>query len=564
MILMIFLLIRGFYLHFTPAESKSLKQIATSQYQRNISLSPYRGSIFDHRREPLAISIKKPSLYINPKIFSPSQQQLKKIAHTLKISRKKLALSANRKNYFAWIKRKISRTQRDIIMKMKLRGLYQILEPDRYYPLSSSIAQLIGWVGTDDNGLFGIERFYDRHLKGSLSNISRSKDGHGNAIFLNRDEAIPEKSGHNIILTIDRAIQEITAQALVQGIKKAGAKGGHAIVSDPHTGKIIAIANYPTFNPNKKEKLKLSHTKNQAIANLYEPGSVIKPLVVAIALDEQSITTQESFFCEKGYYQIDRTKIHDSHKHEHLTPSEIISQSSNIGIFKIATRLGKSKLFSGLVKFGISDRNLHFFPTEQASGKLLTPDRWNLTKFANISFGQGFATTGIEITQAFNTIANGGLLMKPYVIDRIETAEGKVIAFTKSSIIHRTLHPKTADIVKGFLEQTVKKGTGTQAAPSDYSAAGKTGTTEKYDPQIGAYSLTKRIASFIGFTPVDDPVLTIYVVIDEPGKKPYYGGIWAAPVFKEIAEKSLDYLNIAHDKRTEISATPGLLEKPPL
>lgn len=539
---------RAVMLHLFPSQGSSLHQIADRQYQRDIDLAPYRGTIFDRRGDPLAISIHRPSIAVNPRAFDPGQTDIRRLARILKMSPRKVERIATRKSYFAWLARHLDSRVADEVMNLGLTGLVQIREPARFYPAGGAAAHLLGFTGMDNGGLAGLERQYDRDLKGQAFKITATKDAHGQFIFNETQGAAPEKSGNNIYLTIDRVIQEIAEDELEAGLKRAHAKQGFVIVSDPHTGRILAVANGPSFDPNGTRDVASGRMRNHAFVDVYEPGSVTKTFIIAAALDKKKTTADEQHDCEKGVLAIGRHRIHDDHPADHLTTGETLIHSSNICAFKIAMKLGKEGTFNALKMFGITTRDSSLgFPGE-VHGYLTKPDKWAQVAFSNIAFGQGFLTTGLEVTQAMGAIANGGRLMKPTLIEKVVSSEGLVVSTAPSQAPNQVISPSTARTMRGFLERVVVEGTGSNAATALYTTAGKTGTAQKVDPGIRGYDKDKRIASFIGFAPVQDPHLVIYVVVDEPHEKPYYGGTWAAPIFSAVAERTLKYLNVAPDK----------------
>ncbi len=532
---------------FSPS-ADILDTLARRQYQAKIDLSPYRGNIFDRRGEPLAISIRRPSFYVNPRIFDPTASETKELSRLLGIPGEKIRGISQKKNYFAWLARKVEVSKADKIQAMNLKGLFEISEPARFYPTGSDLSHLIGYVGTDNRGLMGLELAYNETLQGDRLTTFHNRDARGKSIYRDSILALPEKTGKNIIVTIDSAIQNIAQEALIKGLEKANAKGGFAIVSDPHTGRILAIANAPTIALDAQTRFKPELVRNRALTDIFEPGSVIKPIVIGKALELNLTSLGEIHNTHNGTYREDSWQIRDSHGSEQLTTEEVLTHSSNIGTYKIIKRLGPEKLYQTLVDFGLTQKtNTIGFPG-QMFGRLSPWQSWKSVRFANVAFGQGFFSGGLEIVQAFGAIANGGNLMQPYLIDRIESPDGGILESHSSEIVRRVLSPQTALTLRQVLRKVVEEGTGKNALLSHYTSAGKTGTSEKVDPLTKTYSDHLRIASFVGFAPCLDPHLVIYVVVDEPGNKPYYGGTWAAPVFKEIAEESLRYLNVAPDK----------------
>ena len=538
---------RAAYMHLSPPGNGALDSIAQRQYSESVTLSPYRGSILDHKREPLAISIRLPSVYVNPRIFNPTEGEIDHLGKLLRMSPASLKDISRRPGYFAWIKRRIPVAVGDEIVAMEMDGLSLTMEPSRYYPGGNAAGQLIGLVGSDDHGLMGLEKQFNGNLEGSSAEMRPYMDARGRTIFNKPDSVAPQKAGSTLMLTIDRAVQEFAEEALAKGVRKAKAAHGSLIAIDPHTGRLLALANYPTYNPNERSATLPEGSKNHVFSDTFEPGSVIKPFVIAAAIDQKLTTEDEIHNCEKGYYHANGIRIRDDHPQDRLTTAEVITHSSNIGAFKIGQRLGRHGLVEALNAFGLGRQSADLGFPGTAHGRIADPELWSPARFATIAFGQGMTATSMEIAQAYAAIANGGRLVRPYIVDRIESADGIVLSSFTSQPLGQAISPETALKMRHILETVVLTGTGTNAKSTLYSTAGKTGTSQKVDSATRTYSKTKRVASFAGFAPVPDPSIVVYVVIDEPGEKPYYGGTWAAPVFKEFVERSLAYLNIAPD-----------------
>jgi cell division protein FtsI (penicillin-binding protein 3) len=544
------LIVRATYIQVFPASASSLRAIAEHQYQSQFNLAAYRGNIYDHRKVPLAISIRLPSIAVNPRKLQLSDEEIAKLASILQIKKEKIRQIATKNNYFAWLKRQVSPEAAEAVQKMQVSGIHFLLEPARYYPGGLSAAPMIGYVGVDNNGLIGLELKYDQQLQGESSKVLKMKDARGQQILLNPDLAEPEKPGNNLVLTIDRAIQEITEEALDKGMRASGALRGFAVVGDPHTGRVLAIANRPSFNPNDAEHIDLDETANLASNWRFEPGSVMKPFVIAQALQSGKVSPFTLHNCEKsGRLRIDKKSvIHDEHPKEFLTTEEVIAYSSNICTYKIAQMLGKNMLYDTLRNFGFaSSKNVFEFPGA-VSGELSDWQDWREIRFSNIAFGQGLQVTGMELLRAYSAFANGGSIITPYLVEKIESSSGRVVQDFSSKVERRPISSDTAKILRHMLERVVIEGSGKAAKTPSYYTAGKTGTAQKFDNITKAYVPTMRIASFAGFAPVEDPYIVILVVLDEPQAKTYFGGIWAAPVFSEIAENTLKYLNVAAQK----------------
>lgn len=551
-IIFTFLVLRAFIIHVFPPSKENLQNIAEKQYLENIELAPYRGTIFDRRGEPLAISVKTPSFHINPRIFKPTEDQKDKISKLLQISIKEIEAMMKKKNYFVWFKRKVPFHIAQAVKDLKIDGLFEISEPARYYPTGKAASNLLGYVGTDNYGLLGIERQYEKDLRGQSIKISHSKDARGQILFLSSSNVAPEKTGNNIYLTIDRAIQEIAEDELAKGVKHAEADSGFVIVLDPHTGRILAVANYPFFDPNDAISIQIQDTKNKAFADAFEPGSILKPFVIGRAIDTKKARLGQIFDCENGVITIGRHKIRDTHAAKETSLEDILIHSSNIGTYKIAQKLGEEELYKYFLQVGLGSKEPILGFIGEGNGRLSFWKNWREINFANIAFGQGLMTTGLEVVRAYGAIANGGNVLKPILLDRIESSDKMIIKMSSSQIERKVLNPTTAKSMRQLLERVVNEGTGLNAKSNIYSIGGKTGTAQKVEPGKKAYSADKRLASFVGFAPVNDPYVVILVAIDEPGKRPYYGNLWAAPVFKQIVERTLKYLNVPPDKKPDV------------
>lgn len=527
-----------------PDRKEDLDNIANRQYHEGLDFFPYRGTIYDRRKFPLAISVRRPSLAVNPRLFKPTSSQRRLLGQQLAISWAKISKISAQKNYFAWLARKVPHDIAQRVLSSKIAGLYQVTEPFRYYPLADKFAHLVGYVGLDNTGLLGMEQSFERQLRGQRNDLRLIKDARNQPLFFLPAQAQPQQAGQVLHLTVDRVIQEISMEELAFGVSNAGAKHGFVLVADPHTGQLLAVANYPSFDPNRPRFIDIAKSRNTAVVSAFEPGSIVKPLVVATAIDRGLLAKDDLLHCEDGRLEVDGGVIHDDRPYTTLTVAEVLINSSNICTYKIAALLGKRGLYDLYRNFGLTSADNSLPLPGQAFGRIVPSEKWSVIRFANISFGQGFLSSGIELLSAFNSIANGGRLLRPYLIDRSETSDGRIIDQRRPQVIRRVLQPETARDLREILGQVVSRGTGRLAMLANYRVAGKTSTAEIYDRQAKSYSKTKRIAGFIGFAPLADPHVTIYVSLFEPSNKPYYGGKWAAPVFAKIAARVLKYLNV--------------------
>lgn len=530
-----------------PDHRETLDSMANRQYRDDLDLAPYRGTIYDRREFPLAMSVRRPSLAVNPRVFQPTAQETRLLTRHLGIGKKKITKIATRQSYFAWLRRKVPPLPAKKVLDLKIKGLYQITEPFRYYPLGEKFAHLIGYVGIDNTGLLGIEQRFEKQLHGQRTALTLIKDARNQPVFFLPAQVAPERAGSTLHLTLDRVVQEISMEELTLGVERAKAEKGFVIVSDPHTGQLLAVANYPSFDPNKPRYIDIRYTRNTALAVLYEPGSIVKPFVIARAIDLGLIAPGDLHYCENGRLEVGNTTIRDDHPWVSLTTEGVLTHSSNICTYKIAELLGKKRLHDLYLDFGLGTAINSLSLPGQAVGRIMPYQQWSAIRFANISFGQGFSVAGIELVSAFNAIANGGKLVKPWLVARIKDSSGAIVVENSPQILRRILQPETARTVRSILGRVITQGTGKRAAPVHYSAGGKTSTAEVFDRTLNRYSRTKRISGFIGFAPLADPHVTIYVSLFAPQNKPYYGGMWAAPVFARIATRVLNYLNVRRE-----------------
>ncbi|MDD2581178.1 MAG: penicillin-binding protein [Desulfuromonadaceae bacterium] len=530
---------RAFYLQILQHEN--LVKKAERQYQHKVDLTPGRGSILDCNGTTLAESIHMDSCYAEPRRIKDVDGTAGVLAPILNIPKHELAATLSVNKSFIWIARWLAPEVATRVRNMKLPGIGFAPESKRFYPNMEIAAHVIGFTGRDPNGLEGIELKYDSTILGNTGYIITERDALGRNIDI-MDTAIKDSSpGKSVVLTIDKTIQFIVEKELARAVTESRAKGGMAVVMESDTGKVLALANYPTYNPNAYSRYSISQLRDRAVADSFEPGSTFKLFSIAAAVDSGTIKATDAYNCENGTYRIADRTIHDDHPHSRLTVSEIIKYSSNIGAAKIGYKMGEKKLSSYLRNFGFGSRTGIDLPGE-TPGNLKR--NWYGIDLATISFGQGVSLSAIQLVTALSSIANGGNLMKPYLVEQILDDKGIVVQKFEPQVVRRVISPETARQVTKMMETvTGPGGTGTNAAVDGYRVAGKTGTAQKVDPVTHSYSPSKRIGSFVGFVPAEKPRLTIAVIIDEPqGVK--YGGVVAAPAFRLIAQNSLAYLKV--------------------
>lgn len=532
---------------FSPSES-TLKRMAFRQYTTEIPLGNYRGAIFDRRGTPLALSVKNPSLAVNPRLFSPSAQDLKRLTRLLALPASRIKKLSQKPSYFAWIVRHTTHDIAAQVMALELPGVYVIQEPSRYYPTRAVSAHLIGKVSVDNRGLLGMERLFDDVLSGEAGELVAVRDGRGQLILQDVREALPEKSGKNVHITVDHVIQEIVHEALAEGVEAAGARGGFALVSDPYSGAILALSSVPFYDPHARSSFKIAHSRNKATADIFEPGSVMKPFVVAEALRLGLTTLDEVHdIPPSGVYRFPGGRVRDDHPRENLTTADLLIHSSNIATVYLAEKLGAQRLWSLLRRLGLGQAMEVRGLGGVVAGRLSHFQSWRPIRFANISFGQGLSVNGLDLLRAYNMLASGGKFTPLHLVTKITHPEEGLLEYRVMEQSETLFPPQVIKDIAATLHRVTLEGTGQLAASSLYTVAGKSGTSEKYDAQLGGYAPDKRLASFAGFAPYLDPKITVVVVVDEPSEKPYYGGRWAAPIFREIIHRSLSYLGVAPD-----------------
>ncbi|MEA3487196.1 MAG: penicillin-binding transpeptidase domain-containing protein, partial [Thermodesulfobacteriota bacterium] len=445
------------------------------------------------------------------------------------------------------------------IRALKLKGVHLIQEPKRFYPHREMACHLLGFAGLDSTGLDGLESKYDEYLKGVPKKVVWGRDARGYKIYLNNDSSdMVDDRSCSLFLTIDSKIQYIVESQLRKAIEGTGAKRGNVIVMDPGTGEVLAMASEPRFNPNAFSMYPADARRNRAVTDCFDPGSVFKPFVAAAVLEEGLVTETDMFDCENGSYTVGNRVIHDAQneKFQKLSLPEILKHSSNIGSVKIAERLGREKLYHYITMFGFGSKTGVDLPGE-SRGILRDPKDWSDVDFATIAFGQGVSVTAIQLVTAMSAIANDGILMKPHVVRCMVDKKGRVVKEFEPVAVRRVISPETSQRITSILTDVVEEGTGENARIVNLSVAGKTGTSQKFDFDLGRYSAEKVEASFVGFFPAEDPQLVILVVLDEP-ETHRWGGTAAAPVFKKVSEqilrcsnKSMELREVATDEDNE-------------
>lgn len=525
-------------------EQEKLRGLAQDQYVRQIEIPARRGDIFDRRGTPLAQSVEVDSIWVDPSMLPDVRAASRALAKALKVDADEMAARLGRAKRFAWVKRQAKPQDVEAVKALGLPGFGFTKEPKRFYPQRELGAHVVGMVGMDGHGLEGLELAFEDELSGQNSRMSGFRDAKGRKLLVQGALDPLERQGAAVTLTIDRHLQYVTEKALAKAVEDAKGVAGMAVVLDPRTGELLAIANHPRFNPNNPGAGSRGEMRNRAALDTFEPGSTMKPFVVAQALEQGTITPDSVFFCENGAWPIGRHTINDTHPYGWLAPRGILQVSSNICMSKIAQALGREKLVSGYHAFGFAERTGLALPGE---GRGVIPFPKAEVALATQSFGQGMTATAVQIASAYGALANDGVLMRPYLVSKVVDPDGVVLLENRPTEIRRVVSSKVARQVVGMLESVVDKGgTAPRAAMEEYRVAGKTGTAQKADPVARGYS-DKRIASFAGMVPAESPRAVILVVVDEP-KTDVYGGLVAAPAFKEIATAAMAHLAVPPSK----------------
>lgn len=520
--------------------SAYLADIAKKQHNLLVEIEPLRGIIYDSNLKPQTLNIPADSLYASPNIIKDNvkEQIIRQLSGILKVSQEYLRERLTRKKSFIWLARKISAQQSEEIKKLNIRGLGFIKESRRSYPNTYLASQIIGFAGLDNLGLEGIELSLDKYLRGIPGWAIFLRDARQKKLDI-WEKMVPSKEGDDVILTIDQVIQYIAERELDNAFKIHHAKGASIVVMDPYTGRILALASRPTYDLNEHSSVSKDQTRDRAICDMFEPGSVFKIVTASAALEEKKVNEDDKFFCENGSYKVGNHILHDHTSHGWLTFREVIEESSNIGTTKVAQILGPNIIYKYAKLFGFGSKLGVDLPGE-ISGSLKEPRFWSKTSIGAVPIGQEVGVTALQLASAISVIANGGQLMRPYVIEEIRDKHAEVIKKNSPVVIHRVISPDAAARMAKMLTGVIEEGTGKMAQIEGFTSAGKTGTAQKLEPN-GAYSHNKFVASFIGFVPAEDPLIAIAVSVDEPHPN-YFGGVVAAPVFKNVASDVIRYL----------------------
>ncbi|MBU2101827.1 MAG: penicillin-binding protein 2, partial [Candidatus Omnitrophica bacterium] len=483
-----------------------------------------------------ATTINSYSIFADPSLIKNPDEVARILSVSLKLPYAPIQQRVSKKKRFVWIKRKVSWSEKEKIKALKIKGVGFLREGKRFYPQEALAASLLGLVDIDNKGLDGLELYYDKYLCGKNGLARVLQDSRAREVLIS-PQIIAPKAGADVTLTIDAQIQYGVENYLDEIIKKFGATEGGAVVMNAENGEILALANYPFYNPNDLSGYSVDARRNRAVCDMFEPGSVFKEVTLLAAIESNKFSDEQIIFCENGSFKIPGSTLHDWKPYGNLTFKEVFKKSSNIGIAKIANSLGKDAMYRCMRKLGFGEKTGIDLPGE-VTGNIKPPSAWSKTSSFIMPIGQEVGVNLLQLARSFAVVANGGYLVKPHIVKSINSP-----FFSKNAVVERrrVVSEAVASRAKNILIAVVEDGTGVRARVEGLTIGGKTGTAQQFDPKIGRYSATDYRASFVGFVSNTQPPIVIAVTVYEP-KKSHFGGVVAAPLFKKIAEKTARYL----------------------
>lgn len=537
------LAIGGRLFYLTVSMRDTLQERAELQHQHTLKLDPRRGTIRDRNGRELATSVEVESVYAVPKAFSgtTTETAADKLASCLSLSRSRIASRLAGDKSFVWLERKANPRTVDCVRELNIASVGFLMETRRFYPKRALASQVLGYVGIDNEGMSGVEYALEEEIRGEPGRRIIWTDAK-NRRAASRVEARP-RAGRAAYLTIDENLQYIAETELHAAIRESRAKSGIALVMRPSTGELLAMASYPSFNPNRYGDYPAGYWRNRAVTDVYEPGSTFKIVAAAAALEENVASEEERIDCGGGMIRVSERIIRDSRNFDVLTFREVVEQSSNVGMIRIGQRLGRDRLGDYIRAFGFGALSGIELPGE-SRGILRSSDTWGPVTLASISFGQEIGVTPLQMVTAANVVATSGYLMRPRLLLGFGEAEGDLETSFAPRPVRRVVEEETAERLTELLVGVVERGTGKRARIEGYRVAGKTGTAQK--AVRGGYSKTDYVASFVGFAPADRPALTALIILDSPEGD--HSGSRAAAVFARIVERSLRYLGVVPDE----------------
>ncbi len=522
-----------FWVHYVNDQRKSA-----------IVIYPKRGTIYDCNRRPLATSVEQEVLCVAPPHVTDVVALAKTLSPYAKMPTKRIADKIrNTKLQLVYLRRGLDfKTVKEIEGK-RLEGVEFRSEITRHYPNGSHASNLIGFANLENKGLEGIEYKYDSHLAGEAGKQIVIRDNSRREIAVLAQLVKEARDGGDIVLTIDEYIQHTIEKALDEIVGSFSPESALALVVEPKTGKVLAMACRPTFDPNEPTSYQPHGLRNRIVTDVFEPGSAFKAIAAASALERNVITPKSHVYCELGSMRFHGHTYNDVHPLADVTFADVIAQSSNIGMIKVTNLLTPEYFYACIKAFGFGNPSKIDLPGE-SPGILYPPSRWSRLSMGSLPIGQEIGVTALQLAMAYSAIANGGNLMRPFVVSKIIAPDGTILEETEPEIVRTVIRPETAQTLTKLLERVITSGTGTEARIPGYRCAGKTGTAQKTNPATGEYYHDKYVAVFCGFLPANDPAACITIVVDSPRGKKYYGGQVAAPAFREIGREIMNHLEI--------------------
>jgi len=554
---------------------------AQKQQQRTFEVAPRRGVLYDRNLRELAMTVHVDSIYAGPSEIDDKKaaaRALAAVVHTdpedAQTREDQIANRLDKGHGFAWVARRVTSEVADRVRALNLKGIYFQKEFQRFYPNNQIAAQVLGYVGLDDNGLGGLEGKYDSRLHGTPGRMFAAMDARRHVLGSTAHEPEP---GQNLQLTIDQSIQFMAERALDHNMERTHSDSGTVVVQDVHTGQILALAIRPTFNPNQFRHTTPALLKNHAISDVYEPGSTFKLVTYSAALDAHVTSPDDMIDCQFGQIKMAGGRIIHDDKADHfgvVTVHYALEHSSDVAAVKLALKIGPDNFYKYIRDFGFGSRTGTELPGE-TRGLLSPVKRWGSSSIGSIAIGQEVGVTPLQLVSMVSTIANGGVYLPPHVLmpppgnasgqSQLQAAPfkpGGDLSDPLPTGAHRVISTLTAAQMRKMMEGVVLFGTGKEAQLNGYSSGGKTGTAQKVDPVTHLYSKTMHVASFAGIAPINNPVIAVAVIMDNPKGASYYGTAVSAPVFAEVAQQVLEYLNVPHDIDVRQPKTPSKPEKP--
>ncbi len=523
-------------------QHQEFSEKAKKEQVRVINILSERGIIYDKNLQPLAINVSSYSLYAHPGRISQPQILADALCPILKADKSSILKKLTKDRVFVWLERKLSLREKREIENLNLPGIGFVEERKRFYPQREIASHILGFVGVDNQGLSGIEYYYNDKLKGEKGRLLLKEDALGHKIPFTEMVLKEMAVGKNIVLTIDSTVQSIVEQELFLALEQTKAVSVEALFMNPQTGEIIALANKPDYDPNSYSHYSSYSVRNRVVQSLYEPGSTFKAVTASALLNKGVMDMESKIYCNEFLQVADRTFSDWKRFEKEMSFAQVIYNSSSIGTIKAALKMGKKTLYQYITLFGFGKRTGIDLPGE-ARGILRSPSQWSSTDLPCISIGQGIAVTPLQMVVALCGVVNGGKLLKPYIVKSILDSQGKIVLQNHPVVIREAISSFTSERVRKILNGVVREGTGKKSQVEGYSIGGKTGTAQIPSPGKMGYFPNKYIASFMGFAPVGNPEIAGIVLIKEPTGV-YWGGEIAAPVFGKILQRILPYLNI--------------------